>query len=429
MNRESLVEVVLGITVAMVLMLLVAGLRGAKDSSSTVEGRGRGLSILVYVSIGLSVLVTGGTTAAGVAGLLAVIGAPLLALSWWRRNRGAVPSAGSDGPGLTLQRLTASALAATMLVAGAETLALFGHVDPRAVVLVMSAVGALVLVWSGPQARTRISVLVLCAAVVPVLGSLALGGLLGGLGTVVEPIVPVSGLTTGAWVGLGVTVVVLVLADPALRDAPTSRTGVWGTVAGAVVPVVVLCGALMALGGSLVMSMHLVTVPANLDLVPGLLGVVLGVVTIVVLGAVVAVFARGLAPTRDASQPEDDAGEASAPRVASVALCTGLAGALALSGLGIGQVAVLAGLLAAARLGSDSTAGARRPTTAVALATVAVATTALALGAALEPGWWSAGATVAVAALTWALPRRWPSASQPTSLSAEVVRGHAPGLP
>lgn len=381
MNREFLPEAVLGITVALLLAVL-AVYRTKKAPSSGVAFRGGVIATLLYGIVAAQVLVTDGLTIIGLVLLLVLLAMPVAGMvlaDRMGRVEGAAATAGRAAVGV--------GLAAAMLIAAGQTLAMLGLVDPRTTVVVIALVTGLLVALEGLRASGRISSLALWLLIVPILLCLALGILLGSFGQAVNSIIVTPGLSIAAFICLLVAFLVLGAADAAL--AASRAEGGWSPVRllGVVFAVVVLLvlGMLMFFGGAvLAPTVQFFVVPANLNALPGLAGVILAILALL-FAAFVASSLAGVGAA--AGQVPGSAGHTRA--VAVGAVC---AAALALIDPGMGQVVVFVALVAAAVAAGRSERGVR-----AGLIAALVGIVVLVLAGALGWGWWSALAIVAVA--------------------------------
>lgn len=382
MNREFLPEAVLGITVALLLAVL-AVYRSKKSPSSGVAFRGGMIAVLLYGVIGAQVLVTRGLTIVGLVLLLVMLALPVAGMVLADRL-GRI-----EGPAADAGRaIVGVGLAAAMLIAAGQTLAMLGLVDPRTTVVVIALVTGLLVALDGLRASGRIGSLAVWLLIVPILLCLALGVMLGSFGQAVNSIIVTPGVSVAAVVCLCVAFLVLGAADAALvASRGGGGSGGWSPVRllAAVFAVVVLLvfGMLMFFGGAILApTVQFFVVPANLNALPGLAGVILAILTLLFaafvascLGGVGQVFAGGAGPH---------------PR--AVAVGAVVAAAVALVDPGLGQVVIVAALVAAAVAGARAERGVR-----VGLVVVVVAAAVLALTGTLEWGWWSALGIVVVA--------------------------------
>lgn len=369
MNRPFLLEVVLGVTLAVFLAAALA---------STATGRGapwprRGLvvSALVYAVLLVPLAFDAGVTLPILLGvlvllLLPLVGSVLAGRVALRRPTPQHPAVTSVRAGVAVGLLT------IVLTSVGQGLGLASRLDPRVLVLAVALTGAVVAIVNGVLGVSRVGTW--AAAVFPVGLALviAVAVLVGSPQYLLEPTVEVPGPGVGEWFAWAVAMVVLGWADPALRR---TNTGLPLAALRAGVGLLLVTGVfglalLVFLGGSAQgPSLALFTLPANLDVVPGpMLLLATGSLLLAIAMAASSLWAVGsrapvehpAAPSR-ASAPTDGSGPTAAlgdldplrPARSRVVVVIALASVLALVGVGVAPVAAVTGLTAAAVVGCE----------------------------------------------------------------------------
>jgi hypothetical protein len=396
-NRELLLEASIAITVGLLIAVLAA-YRSTKAPKPGVLRRGSMAALLVYAVIAVGLLVGDGMTLIGLLVLIALMALPLVA------------GLRSEEPASPVARLTAGAvgvgLAAAMLIAAGQTLALLARVDPRTVVVVIVAIAALVVAGQGLVAAGRIGSTAMWFLIVPIAISLLLGMFVGAPGQIVAPIIEVPGLDWWQVLGLAVAFLALGAADNGLgamrRAGRWNPVRVWG--GAAVVVVLVAVGQLSFLGGAVISpSLQFFVFPANIDIVPGLAGVLLAILTLLFTALVVSSLSGASELT-------------GAPRGLAVAAL--VAAVIALFNPGLDTVVVVTSLIGAALLGARAGNGSVDRGVKAGVIAVAVATLGLFLLDASGFGLASAAAAVVVAAVGFAVAR----AGHEAAVDESVVR-------
>ncbi|WP_298441153.1 hypothetical protein [Gordonia sp. (in: high G+C Gram-positive bacteria)] len=435
MNRDIALEASLAVAVGL-LIVTWAAFRSTGAPTAGAMRRGGMAVVLVYAVLAVPLLASSGLALAGLAVLVVVIAlafaAGVVAL---RRSIGDDGRPRPETAGERYARCAVSVgMTAVLLIAAAQTLSLLSRLDPRIIVLALTVVAGWLVVAQGLAATHRIGSTAMWFMIVPVVASLALGFYLGGPGVVADPIRLVDGVSAASAVGLAVVLVVLGWADGALRTSALlgswSRPRVLGGALGVVILIVL--GLLMLLGGAiLVPSMEFFTVPANLDMLPGLAGVVLAVLTVVFTALIahtlsaaagaVGVTSPADAPAADDDRQPDSALALPAEWVLGAAI---VAAALALIDVGAPVLLLCTALVAAAVTGAQL-AGPRigAPGVTVGIAVAVVAAIVLAATGQREIGWWTSLAIVVTAAAAFAAARLTaPAASDPETVSGQAPR-------
>lgn len=388
MNNEVLLPAVLGITIALMLVVVTA-YRSSKPPSDGAWRRATAAGLLVYAVAAVPFFARGGLTLPWLMVLVAVVSsaliAPLLGVDRDGRTRGET----------TTRAITGVALTAVMLISAGQTLALLTRIDPRAVVVVLALVTGLIVGIQGMASAGRIGSTTTWLLIVPIAVSLALGFFLGGFGEVVSPIVPVAGPSVGTVVGVAIAVFAIAWADPAMNCLTARFAGQTASLAkiavcALTIVLLVALGQLMFLGGSvLAPSMQFFVVPANIDILPALAAVLLAVVTMT-MAALVTIPLAGM-------------GELGGPRWVTGGAV--VATVLALLDPGAEQILVVAGLAGAALIGAQLGGGNPDRGSLVGLGAGLVVLAALALLGQWELGLGSALATAVIAAVGFAVSR------------------------
>jgi len=277
MNREFLLEAVLGITLGLLIAVL-AVYRTAKAPKPGALRRGGMIAVLVYAVLGSSVIVRTGMTWLGLLVLLVLVCLPVAALLVGRQR-----PAPEGEVAVWVRRGVSVGLTAAMLIAAGQTISLVSLVDPRVLVVVIAVMTGLLVAAQGLAASGRVGSLAMWLLIVPVLISLALGILLGKAGQAVDRIIEVDGLSLWTAISLGLAFLALGRADAGLASSRDGGkwsplrllAGVFGVV------ILISFGLLMFFGGAILSpSMQFFVVPANIDAVPGLAGLLLVILTV-----------------------------------------------------------------------------------------------------------------------------------------------------
>ncbi len=275
-------------------------------------------------------------------------------------------------------------------------------------------------------ASSRISSLAMWLLIVPILISLILGFLLGGVSVMFSPARLAGGTPFVAILAAAVSIFVLGWVDSSLKA--NSRAGLWSPVRVLVwvfvVLLLTLTGLLMFFGGLIIApSMEFFVVPANIDALPGLAGVLLAVLTVIfaalVANALAGVGALGIdADTKpvaldagDSTVAEASTGSDPALAVAAswISISAAIAVIIALIDPGSQRILVVLGLIAAGLVGAQVSRREVGKGSITGLGAAAIAAVVLALINQLELGWASILATV-VAFLVAVLVGRFGSA-------------------
>lgn len=375
MNREFLLEAVLGITVGL-LLLVLAVYRTKRPPKAGVMRRAGMVALLVYAVIAAQVLVRDGMTWLGV---LLLLGLMVLAWAASLASRRASPR----GTVITwLQVAVGTGVAAAVLVAAGQTLSMVGIVDPRIVVVVVAVVTGILVAGEKLAGSGRIGSLAMWLLIIPVLIALALGGLLGDPAQALRPIIDVSGPSWAQVIGLIVAFVAIGRADPGLSTTvagePAAPTR---SLIGAGLVVLLICiGLLMFFGGAILApSMQFFVVPANIDALPGLAAVLIAVLTVLFAGLLATALGGVGALTGNTRR---------------LAGATAVAVVLALINPGFDWIVVATSMIAAAWIGSRSQRGA-----VVGLGAAVVAIVALTISGHMVFGWQAAVANIVVAGI------------------------------
>lgn len=402
MNREFLLEAVLGIAFALLLAALAVH-RSTRPAGRGPLRRAGMVAVILYGVLGGTALVQSGVTWVGVLGLLVLVCLPVLGMFGAARLRPAIEVATNAWA----RRLVAVGLAAAMLVVAGQTLSMLALVDPRTVVVVLAGGSVLLLTGRGPTAAGRVGSLAIWLLFVPILVALALGGFLGDVGQVFRPIIEVPAPSVWHLTALAVAFLIIGAADPGL--ALSRAAGGWPPARvlrdSLVMIAALFFGLLMFLGGAVVApSMQFFVVPANINLVPGLAGALVLVLTVILL-ALVTMPLSGLLLARAPGDPTpaEPAGGPTGPIDARttteplgearlVVLGGGLAAVVALVVPGLPWIVVGTSLAAAVAATARSARGVQ-----VGLAAGAVGLAALAFSDGSPYGWGSALVALVVA--------------------------------
>lgn len=284
MNRDIALEASLALALAF-LIVTWAAFRSPRPPGPGAMRRGGIAAVLVYAVLAVPVLASSGLALAGLLVLLVVMGLAFLAAVFaLDRSRTA---AGAAAPESAVERsvrfAVSTGITAVLLISAGQTLSLLSRLDPRIIVLAITVVAGYLVYAQQLAATHRIGSTAMWFMIVPVVLSLAVGFYLGGLGVLASPVRLVDGLSASAGVGIAVVMIVIGWADNTLRTS--ALVGRWSrprTLGGALLIVaLIVIGVMMLLGGAvLVPSMEFFTIPANLDMLPGLAGLMLMILTI-----------------------------------------------------------------------------------------------------------------------------------------------------
>lgn len=294
MNREFLLEAVAGLTLALLLTTLAVHRTAAAPKPGTTR-RGAMIAVLLYGILAVGPLAQTGVTWAGALGLLALVCLPVVgmlgATRLGRDAGGAVPAVPGGAMAAWARRLVAVGLAAAMLVAAGQTLAMIALVDPRAVIVVLAVFAVLLVIGGGAGAGSRIGSLAMWLLVVPVTVALFLGFYLGHVDQVLRPIIEVPGPSPWRVLALAAALLLIGAVDPGLQACQLPGAGpTFRVLLGPLVVIALMSlGLLMFFGGAIIApSMQFFVVPANVNLVPGLAGALVTVLSIIFLALVMA---------------------------------------------------------------------------------------------------------------------------------------------
>lgn len=418
MNREFLPEAVVGITVGLLLAVL-AVYRTKKVPSSGLMARGAMMSVLLYAIVAAQVLVRDGMTAVGLVLVLVMVCLPVVGMLLTARSPRVTGTAALVG-----RSIVSVGLAAAMLIAAGQTLSMLSLVDPRTLVIVLTAVTGLLVAFEGLRAAGRIGSLAVWLLIVPIVLVLVLGFLLGNIGQAVSPIIRTGGVPIATVVSLMAGFLVLGAADSAL--AASHRSVGWSPVRvlGGVFIVVILIvfGMLMFFGGAILApTVQFFVIPANIDALPGLAGVLLAVLTML-FAAVVASSLNGLlvAGTEPAEGASESVVLAIAGDVHRRVFGIGLAAALVLALVNPGmEWVVIATSLAASAV---ATATAERGLL-IGLVLAGVLIVVLTATGAMEWGLWAVLSVAAVAIVGRLGSGRATPLSEPAAVETPAVAG------
>jgi hypothetical protein len=144
MNREVLLEVTIGLTVGL-LVVVLAAFRSGRLPRPGVTRRAAMLGLFTYAIIAAPVLTVSGMTFVGMIALVVIVALALAGSVLSRRF-----ASGSGVPAHRyVQGLVGSGVAAVLLIAAAQTLSLISRVDPRVLVLVLGVVVAVLVAYVG----------------------------------------------------------------------------------------------------------------------------------------------------------------------------------------------------------------------------------------------------------------------------------------
>ena len=385
MNNEILPLSVLGITAGLLIAVLAA-FRTKKSPSAGVLGRGGIAALFVYAVIAAPVIAYGGMTLFGLLVLVVILGLPVLALVCSARIKA---EAGGQAE-VIVRGLVGTGLAAVMLIAGGQTIAMLSLVDPRVVVVVIAVVAGLLVAGQGLAASSRVGSIAVWLMVIPILISLALGFLLGSPSKATSPIVMTDGLSMIHVAALALAVIAVGWGDNAVRAL--RGAGGWSPMVmlGGVIAIVVLIGfgQLMFFGGVTVApSLQFFTVPANIDLVPGLAAVIFAVLSTLFAALVASAFGgvAALPFPEDRVMPGKWVGPSAV-----------IAVVVALLPVGAEHVLVAASLIGASLLGAQLGSGATSRGIMIGLGVAAAGFVVLAVTGQLGLGFGTIAATAAV---------------------------------
>jgi|GEM_PF-2266012 len=409
MNREVLLEVVLGLTVGLIVVV-IAAFRSQRAPTVGLLRRAAMLALLTYAVIAAPVFTLSGMGALGMIGMLVVVGLALagsvLSRKFDSEAQAVIPAQRN------VQALVGTGVASVLLIAAAQTLSLVGRVDPRMMVLVVGVIAALLVAGQGLVASSRISSLAMWLMIVPILISLVLGFLLGSVSVVFSPARLAGETHYVAILAAAVSIFVLGWVDSSLKAS--ARAGRWSPVRVLVwvlvVLLLILIGLLMFFGGLVIApSMEFFVVPANIDALPGLAGLLLAVLTVIfaalVANALAGVGALGAdfatqpvgSEVADSTDAEVVAGSDLVLSVSArwVWISAAVAVIIALIDPGSQRIVVVIAVVAAGLVGAQVSRGDIGKGSLAGVGVAVVATIVLAVIDQLELGWASVIATIA----------------------------------
>lgn len=428
MNRESLIEMAVGITAGL-LIVVIAAYRSKRAPKPGVLRRHAMLALLTYAIIAAPVFTPTGMTFLGLLGLLIVVVLGFLGASLAGRF-----STTDDQGGLRYaQALVSTGVAAVLLIATGQTLSLVGRVDPRVTVIVVGVVAALLVAAQGLVASSRISSLTVWLLLVPIFISLVLGFMLGSVPVVFSPIRVIDAAPIASIVAVAVAVFLLGWADNSL--AATARIARWSPIRvlswTIVVMLLVFGGLLMFFGGAIFApSMEFFVVPSNIDALPGLAAIILAVLTVLFSALVAnALNSAGMlgsgspklvgADASAADQVElDDPRFAAAP--AWVWISAAIAIVVALIDPASDRVLVFTALIAAAVVGAQAARGNSSRATYAGVIVAVVVTIVLAAAGQLQLGWWAIAGMVITFIIAFAVGKFGAAAPSPQPQTVAV---------
>ncbi|MBP7972207.1 MAG: hypothetical protein WBB44_06215 [Candidatus Nanopelagicales bacterium] len=421
MNREIVLEATLGITVGLIVAA-IAAFRSKPVPGAGTFRRAAMLGILTYAVIAAPTFTPPGMSVLGMIALLVVVG---LALA------GSLLAPQLVAPQPVAQRgvqgLVGTGVAAILLIAAGQTLALLSRLDPRVIVVVVAVTAALLVAGQGLVASSRISSVAMWLLIVPILIALALGFLLGNVSVLASPSRIGDGTPWVAILAVALLIFALGWVDNSLLAG--RRAGKWSPlrvlVWVVVVLVLVLVGLLMFFGGVMFApSMEFFVVPANIDALPGLAGVLLAIVT-VLFAALVANALTGVGGLGLDTQPQSSPAEASSsgavadstvaaePNVTVRPIwvwgSAAVAVIVALIDPGSQAILIAVGLLAAALVGAQVGGGDAARGAITGLVATLVGVVVLVVIGRLELGWASIIVTFAVALVGFLVGRFGPN--------------------
>lgn len=413
MNRDIALEASIAVAVGL-LVVTWAAFRSTNPPTPGAMRRGAMAATLTYAVLAVPILATAGLTLIGLIVLLIAtalaVTAGTYSLHRSHTNDGAVSFetvAPESAPERYARGAVSVGVAAVLLIAAGQTLSLLSRLDPRIIVLAIAVVAAWIVYAQGLAATHRVGSVTMWLMIIPIVLCLALGVYLGSPGVIITPIRDVDGVTAAAGIGIVVLLIVIGWADNTLRTS--ALIGRWSrgrTLAGPLIVVLlIVIGLLMLLGGAiLVPSMEFFTVPANLDMLPGLAGVALAIVTILFTALVAHAFSGAArAGITETSAERDDEFAVAPAWVLGAAI---VAAVLALLDPGAGVLLLLTALVAAALMGTQlaEPAGSPGKTAGIAtgIATGIIAAIALFLTDQTGIGWWTSLAVVVTAVVAFA---------------------------
>lgn len=424
MNREIVLEATLGITVGLIVAA-IAVFRSKRVPGAGAFRRAAMLGILTYAVIAAPIFTPPGMSVLGMIALLVVVG---LALA------GSLLAPQLVAPQPVAQRgvqgLVGTGVAAILLIAAGQTLALLSRLDPRVIVVVVAVTAALLVAGQGLVASSRISSVAMWLLIVPILIALALGFLLGNVSVLASPSRIGDGTPWVAILAVALLIFALGWVDNSLLAG--RRAGKWSPlrvlVWVMVVLVLVLVGLLMFFGGVMFApSMEFFVVPANIDALPGLAGVLLAIVTVLfaalVASALTGVGGLGLdrqsesAPAEASGGPTvGDSTVAAEPNVTVRPIwvwgSAAIAVIVALIDPGSQAILIAVGLLAAGLVGAQLGGGDAARGAITGLVATLVGVVVLVVIGRLELGWASIIVAVAVALVGFLVSRFGPNQSR-----------------
>lgn len=424
MNREIVLEATLGITVGLIVAA-IAVFRSKRVPGAGAFRRAAMLGILTYAVIAAPIFTPPGMSVLGMIALLVVVG---LALA------GSLLAPQLVAPQPVAQRgvqgLVGTGVAAILLIAAGQTLALLSRLDPRVIVVVVAVTAALLVAGQGLVASSRISSVAMWLLIVPILIALALGFLLGNVSVLASPSRIGDGTPWVAILAVALLIFALGWVDNSLLAG--RRAGKWSPlrvlVWVMVVLVLVLVGLLMFFGGVMFApSMEFFVVPANIDALPGLAGVLLAIVTVLfaalVASALTGVGGLGLDRQSESAPAEASAGPtvgdstvAAEPNVTVRPIwvwgSAAIAVIVALIDPGSQAILIAVGLLAAGLVGAQLGGGDAARGAITGLVATLVGVVVLVVIGRLELGWASIIVAVAVALVGFLVSRFGPNQSR-----------------
>ncbi|GAA3966221.1 hypothetical protein [Gordonia caeni] len=407
MNRDITLEASLAIAVGL-LIVTWAAFRSTDPPAPGALRRGGMAATLTYAVLAVPVLVTRGLTLIGLIVLLVATALAFTASTYslHRSQTGDGAAPPETAPERYARCAVSIGVAAVLLIAAGQTLSLLSSLDPRVIVLAVAVVAAWIAYAQGLAATHRVGSVTMWLMFIPIVLCLALGIYLGSPGVIITPIRDVDGVTAATGVGIVVLLIVIGWADNTLRNsALIGHWSRWRTLAGPlIVAALIVIGLLMLLGGSiLVPSMEFFTVPANLDMLPGLAGGALAILTVLFTALVAHAFSGAARAGITATPGEQNDEFAVAPAWLLGAAIT--AAVLALLDPGAGLLLLLTALVAAALMGTQLAAQTGGPGRAVGLAIGVVAgvivVIVLFLTGQTGIGWWTSLAVVVTAVVAF----------------------------
>ncbi len=393
-----IVPATLGLTLGLIVFVLSA-YRTRKEPNAAVIRRGGMTALLVYAIIAAPVLARTGLTLLGLLISIVFLALPLAATTMAQRY-----GESTAPPSAAVRAIVGTGLAAFTLIAAGQTIALVAGLDPRAVVLAVAVMAALVVCGQGLAGTSRAGSIALWLTILPILICLALGLGLGSASELIPPLIETATPPVGQIVALGVAFLALGWADHGL--AALHVAGQWGTrwslvarvfLGTAVIVVLIGLGLLMFLGGAILApSLQFFVVPANLDILP-IAVVLLMAIAATLFTAMVAVILGGVGAL---------GGEGGLTiSIRWVVVSAAVAAAIALVNPASDHVVVVASLAGAALLGADLGRGNTVKAIVVGLPLALVAAVVMGLTGSLDFGWTTVLAAAVVAVVAAATAR------------------------